>query len=156
MIDFPQIITKDRILMNGQTVGIQNKKDLFEFMTDAFFETDVIQSPETFINDLYVRETQGSTYMGNFVAIPHGLSEEVLQSSLAICILDEPIEYNSCGETGLVKYIFMFAIEKEKAGTVYLKILSSLARLLANEEFMKELANAKYPEDILELLSNRR
>ncbi len=94
--------------------------------------------------------------MGNFVAIPHGLSAEVSRSSLAICVLDEPIEYNSYGETGLVKYVFMFAIEKKKAGTTYLKILSNLARLLANEEFMKELTNAKYPEDILKLLSNRR
>lgn len=142
--------------MNCQTVGISTKKDLFEFMTATFFNTGIIQSSEAFINDLYIRETQGSTYMGNFVAIPHGLSEEVSQSSLAICVLDEPIEYNSYGETGLVKYVFMFAIEKTKAGTTYLKMLSNLARLLANEGFMKELTNAKYPEDILELLSNRR
>ncbi len=52
MIDFPQIITRDRILMNCQTIGISTKEDLFEFMTATFFNTGVIKSSEAFINDL--------------------------------------------------------------------------------------------------------
>ncbi|HLR72325.1 MAG TPA: PTS sugar transporter subunit IIA [Pseudogracilibacillus sp.] len=154
-MDFSKIVTKDRILMNQKTKPIKDKKTLFELMANTFHDSGIIQSTESFIKDLNLREEQGPTYMGNFIAIPHGLSEEVKQSSLAICILDDPIEYSSCDEKGLVKYIFMFAIEKSKAGTTYLKILSNLARLLANEEFMANLTHAGAPEDVLELLSKR-
>lgn len=149
LIDFSKVISEERVIMGEQTKEITTKKTLFEAMADTFLQTSVITSVEDFMEALNDRETQGSTYMGNCIAIPHGQNDSVIKSGLAICRLDNPIEYQSCGEKGLIKFVFMFAIEKSKAGTEYLKILAELARMLMDQDFINKIESASNEKSIL-------
>lgn len=153
MTDFSKIISEDRILLGAATKDITDKETLFENLTNTFLKTAIIQSSKEFLEALEYRESQGPTYMGNFIAIPHGQSDKVAKSSLAICRLDKPIEYESHGEQGLVKFIFMFAIEKSKAGTDYLRMLADLSRLLMNEKILSGIESATNERAIIDLFS---
>ncbi|MDM8213050.1 PTS sugar transporter subunit IIA [Enterococcus hirae] len=155
MTDFSKIVSKERILIGDDTSNIKTKRELFYSMAETFLKSEIIKSVPEFLASLDERENQGSTYMGNYIAIPHGDSDTVKSSSLSICILNNPIEYSSYGESGLVKYIFMFAIEKSTAGTVYLKMLADLARQLMDENFIKKIESASNDREIVYLLSKK-
>lgn len=144
------VLNQELILLDEETEGVQDKNDLFNIMADKFKKENIISSKESFVKALLKREGLGSTYMGNGIAIPHGKSEEVKRSSISFCRLNKEIEYESYGEKGSVKMVFMFAIEESKAGTEYLKLLSSLARLLMKNDFIQELDESRDKQDVIE------
>lgn len=148
MPNFTQIINQNQIIIGEEADLITSKDILFEALADKFLKTGVIQSQSDFIDALNYREKIGTTYMGNFIAIPHGESKTVTQSSLAVCKLNHPIKYESFGESGSIKYAFMFAIEKSEAGTKYLRMLAELASLLMNEDFLQKIESASSSGEI--------
>ena len=65
--------------------------------------------------------------MGNFVAIPHGKCKEVLKPGIGFCRCKKPFIYESSGESGEVKYIFVLAISENQENDYHLRVLATLA-----------------------------
>jgi PTS system fructose-specific IIA component len=123
--------------------SFKNKDELFRHMVSLLYKSGKVNSEEKFLKALYEREAMGPTYMGNYIAIPHGKSEAAVSSGIAFCRCAEGGLYESCNEAGTVKLVFMFAIPQETSGEKYLKLLSTLARLLMHEDFIQKLYEAK-------------
>jgi PTS system fructose-specific IIA component len=119
-----------------------SKDDLFRHMSSLLYQSGKINSEEKFLKSLYEREAIGSTYMGNSIAIPHGKSEAVVSSGIAFCRCAKGGLYESYNESGIVNLVFMFAIPQQTSSENYLKLLSTLARLLMHEEFIEKLHRA--------------
>ena len=90
------------------------------------------------------------TYMGDYLAVPHGKGAAVKHNAAALCRC-KPFEYESCGESGQVRIIMMLAITDQSDDAKYLKILSSLARLLMNEQFRQAIACANDAQTVLDV-----
>lgn len=130
-------------------VDLNDKESIFKFVSLKFKDTNSISSAEEFIKALNERESLGSTFMGNSIAIPHGKSRCVYESSLSFIKLKQPIMYESNDDSGMIDLIFTFAIPKEKEGNEYLKLLSNLARLLMRQEFINSIRNANSFDEVL-------
>jgi PTS system mannitol-specific IIA component len=103
-------------------------------------------TPE-YIGFMHDRERMISTYMGNFLAIPHGTNEgkdTVLASALSFVRYDEPIDWNG----NPVR--FVVGIAGKDNG--HLEILSSIALIFSDEDEVEKLLQAETVEDILALL----
>lgn len=100
----------------------------------------------TFMHD---REALMSTYMGNYLAIPHGTNEgkdTILQSGLSFVRYDEPIDWNGN------EVRFVVGIAGKDGG--HMEVLSKIALVFADEEQVDLLLAAETPADILELLGD--
>jgi mannitol/fructose-specific phosphotransferase system IIA component (Ntr-type) len=76
-----------------------------------------IEDESEFVKALYEREKQGSTYMGNGIAIPHGKSDTVKRAAAAFCRC-APFLYESNNDTGEVGIVFVLAVpQKTEANT---------------------------------------
>jgi PTS system mannitol-specific IIA component len=103
-------------------------------------------TPE-YIGFMHDREHLISTYMGNFLAIPHGTNEgkdTVLASALSFVRYDEPIDWNG----NPVR--FVVGIAGKDNG--HLEILSSIALIFSDEDEVDKLLQAESVEEILALL----
>ena len=87
--------------------------------------------------------------MGNFVAIPHGKCKEVLKPGIGFCRCKKPFIYESSGESGEVKYIFVLAISENQENDYHLRVLATLAGMLAHEEFLELLEKAESYDDLI-------
>ena len=107
-----------------------------------------IADVESYVKDIYLRESQGQTGIGHYVAIPHGKSDSVTQVGIAIGKMENEIEWETLDGEG-VKLIFLFAVgnDNENAKT-HLKLLAEVARNLGNDEAVEQLLSAKTVEDI--------
>ena len=132
--------------------SFKNKDDLFNHMVSLLYQAGRIKSEEKFLQSLYEREDIGSTYMGNFIAIPHGKSDTVISPSIAFCRCSEGVFYESNNEAGTVKLIFMLAIPKDTAADDYIRVLSTLARLLMYDEFVGALYDSQNYDDLIKAL----
>ena len=103
-------------------------------------------TPE-YIGFMHDRERLISTYMGNFLAIPHGTNEgkdTVLASALSFVRYDQPIDWNG----NPVR--FVVGIAGKDSG--HLDILSSIAMIFSDEDEVEKLLRAGSVDDILAVL----
>lgn len=135
-----------------KTKQFDNKDQLFGHMISLLYQAGKIKSKSEFLKSLNEREEMGSTYMGNYIAIPHGKSSTVKSPCIAFCRCNEGILYESNNETGIVKLIFMLAIPADTASSEYIRVLSTLARLLTYEDFMKALYESINYESIIDAI----
>jgi PTS system mannitol-specific IIA component len=101
-----------------------------------------------YVDSMLEREGSVSTYMGNFLAIPHGTNEakdRIRRSGLSVVRYDEPVDWN--GEEA--RFVVGIAgIENE-----HLEILSKIAIIFSDEDAVQGLIAASTAEELHALLS---
>ena len=105
-------------------------------------------TPE-YVGFMHDRENLVSTYMGNFLAIPHGTNEgkdTVLDSALSFVRYDDPIDW------GGNPVRFVVGIAGKDGG--HMEVLSSIALIFSDEEQVDRLLVAETAEDVFALLGD--
>jgi PTS system mannitol-specific IIA component len=105
-------------------------------------------TPE-YLGYMLEREKSVSTYMGNFLAIPHGTNEgkdTILESALSFVRYDQPIDW------GGNEVRFVVGIAGKDGG--HMEVLSSIAVVFSEDDDVAKLLAAETPEEILELLGD--
>jgi PTS system mannitol-specific IIA component len=95
------------------------------------------------------REQTVSTYMGNFLAIPHGTNEgkdTILASALSFVRYDEPLDWG--GE----EVRFVVGIAGKEGG--HMEILTKIAIVFSDEDEVERLLKAETPDDVLAILGD--
>ena len=125
-----------------------DKKEAITNLAGKLKNAGYIADVESYVKDIYLRESQGQTGIGHYVAIPHGKSDSVTQVGIAIGKMENELEWETLDGEG-VKLIFLFAVgnDNENAKT-HLKLLAEVARNLGNDEAVEQLLSAKTVEDI--------
>ena len=121
-------------------------------MDDAIQEVGDILVKAGAVTDDYIgfmreREALTSTYMGNFLAIPHGTNEgkdTILRSALSFVRYAHPIDWKGNEAR------FVVGIAGKEGG--HLAILSKIAIIFSDEDEVQKLLDADTAEDILALL----
>ncbi len=99
-----------------------------------------------YVAAMHERETSVSTYMGNFLAIPHGTNEAKGNiSSSAVSIIHYPNGIDWNGKP--VKFVVGVA----GVNNEHLSILSSIARVFTDKEQVARLENAATVDEVLDI-----
>ncbi|TFB59878.1 PTS mannitol transporter subunit IIA [Cryobacterium sp. Hz7] len=102
---------------------------------------------EDYVDSMFDREASVSTYMGNFLAIPHGTNdakESIVRSALSLVRYAEPIDWN--GQQ------VRFAVGIAGLNNEHLEILQKIAIVFSDEDEVQKLIDAVTAEDIFMLL----
>lgn len=150
-VDLAKVLVKEAVVLDHEP--FESKEEMFDFMATKLVDAKVVTNKEAYIAALQERESIGPTYMGNFIGLPHGKCNEVVKPGIAFCRCNKPFTYKSCGEEGAVKYVFMLAIAGTQSGDEYMRVLATLAGLLAHNEFLDILDKSKSYEEIIEKIN---
>ncbi|MDT3983154.1 MULTISPECIES: PTS sugar transporter subunit IIA [Staphylococcus] len=129
-----------------------SKEEILRSLAASFKKEQYIDNIDVFLNDVYNRENEGVTGIGNLLAIPHGKSKSVQKPGVAIATLNNKVEWESLDNDG-AQIVFLIAIGTENS-TDHLKLLSQIARKLGNDEINSKLLNAKRKEEIIQVLTS--
>jgi len=102
---------------------------------------------EDYVASMFEREASVSTFMGNFLAIPHGTNdakESILRSGLSFVRYADPIDWNG-------KPV-RFAVAIAGLNNEHLEILSKIAIVFSDQDEVQKLIDAGTAEDIFALL----
>ena len=128
----------------------EDKESAIRHLSGLLYKAGYITDIDGYVKDVFVRESEGITGIGNHVAIPHGKSEHVKEVGIAIGKTDKMIPWESYDEQP-IHYIFLFAVPSvNENAVVHLNLLSELAGKLGNEQTMKKLESCKDYSDIVE------
>ncbi|MFF7095032.1 fructose-specific PTS transporter subunit EIIC [Streptomyces rubradiris] len=98
------------------------------------------------------REEQGSTGLGEEIAIPHAKTDAVTAPVVGFARSAEGVEWGSLDGTK-ARLIFMIAVPEAAAGDEHLRILALLSRKLMDSGFRERLLAAPDAESVLEVLA---
>ncbi|MBP3040651.1 PTS sugar transporter subunit IIA [Bacillaceae bacterium Marseille-Q3522] len=151
-LDISKVITEDLITLNLEAT---TKLGVIKELTHLLYINHCLDSEAEFIRDVLYRENQGITGLEKGIAIPHGKSNSVLKTSIAIGRTKQPIEWESM-DGNPIEVIFLFAVKTSDSTTVHIKLLQKVATLLADEEFINRFLKSKTKQEVIDILSKRR
>ena len=141
------LLAAESIQLSGTAAG---KQEALDKMVDLMAKSGKINDVETYRKGVYAREEESTTGIGEGIAIPHCKSDAVDRPGLAAMVLPDGVDFDSLdGEK--VDLIFLIAAPNTKEN-VHLDVLSKLSVLLMDEEFTKNLRNAKTVEEFLSII----
>ena len=141
------LISENQIVLDCK---LSNKEEVISLLADLMCEMNKIYDKDGLIHDIYEREKIANTAMGHDIAIPHALSTSVKEAGLVFIRLMDSIAWNS---TDQVKYIFGIVVPKENKNNQHLKILSTLARNLMDQNFTDKLFSSASKADCYKILT---
>ncbi|MCL2588902.1 MAG: PTS sugar transporter subunit IIA [Oscillospiraceae bacterium] len=103
-----------------------------------------------YLDDMVAREQLVTTYIGNYVAIPHGLhtsGENILSSGISFVQVPGGVEFGDVGE-GKTAYLVIGIAGKDGS---HMEILSQVAMVLTDLDQVERLRTAQTPREVLEV-----
>lgn len=141
------LLSIESIQLQGTPTG---KEDAIRQMVDLMCKRGNIADPDRYLQGVFAREEEGTTGIGEGIAIPHCKSDAVTAPGLAAMVVPQGVEYDALdGEP--VHIIFLIAAPNTEEN-VHLDVLSRLSVLLMDEQFTKDLMKAKSPEEFLHVI----
>ncbi len=129
-------------------LAVSDRDECIEKMVHLARSGFGIEKHDQLRESLQERENLLSTGIGEGIAIPHSISDEVQDAAIAIGRVSRGIEFNSLD--GRPVYVVFLIIGSERQPNLHLKILARLARLVKHSSFIRNIRKAKTAGDILE------
>lgn len=127
-----------------------DKEECFEEMIDILVRAGRIGDRAGALQAVRQRESQGTTGIGQGVAIPHGKHASVPALTAALGLSSRGVEFDSIdGEPARV--VFMLLARTDDPGP-HVRTLAEIARLVQTPGFYRKLTEAKSSKDVLDIL----
>ena len=134
-------------------VDADSKMSAISILADRINQAGRLHNHAGYIESVVERENLTITGIGFGIAIPHGKSPHVKETTVAFGRLNNKIDWQSLdGES--VGLVFLLAVPEECQGDQHLKIIAGLSRKLVHQEFRDTLKQASSDREIVELLND--
>lgn len=141
------ILTLDRVLL-GATAS--SKEDAIRQVGQVLVQAECVKP--AYVDGMLTRESTMSTYLGNGVAIPHGMHEnhsDVNVTGLAVVQFPAGIPWDEDDEDELAYIVIGIAA----VGDEHMSILSNLAEIIEDEEMSEKLAQSDDAQFVFDTLT---
>lgn len=141
------LLDKNSISLNASPA---DKKETLDLVVELMAKSGKLSDVEKYREQVYAREEESTTGIGEGIAIPHGKCDAVKAPGLAAMVIKNGVEYESLdGEP--VTLLFLIAAPNTK-DNVHLDVLSKLSVMLMDENFTTSLRNAKSVDEFLQII----
>lgn len=134
---------------------VHSKKEALDTLVDLMDASGKLNDIDTYRKGVYAREEEGSTGIGEGIAIPHCKSAAVNQAGLAAMVVPKGVEFDSLD--GEPANLFFLIAAPDTADNVHLDVLSHLSVLLMDPDFTGKLREAETVEEfkkVIEMAEN--
>ena len=141
------LLSEKAINLHGKA---NSKEEAIIQLVDLMVENENINDKEAYKQAVLKREEEGTTGIGEGIAIPHGKTDAVEKPGLAAMIIPDGVDFKSL-DGSPAKLLFLIAAPNTK-DNVHLDVLSRLSTLLMDTDFRQALYDAKTPKEFLKCI----
>ncbi|MFI6440780.1 fructose-specific PTS transporter subunit EIIC [Streptomyces sp. NPDC050759] len=145
--------------LTEQTVKValdaRDKEAAIRELAELLARTGKVTDLEELVATALRREEQGTTGLGEEIAIPHAKTDAVTAPVVGFARSAEGVEWGSLDGTK-ARLVFMISVPEAAAGDEHLRILALLSRKLMDPGFRERLIAAPDEGAVLEVLSEVR
>ncbi|MFR3030631.1 MAG: PTS sugar transporter subunit IIA, partial [Blautia sp.] len=141
------LLDRRSICLDGKPTS---KDEALDQVVALMANSGKISDQEAYRRQVYLREEESTTGIGEGIAIPHGKCDAVAKPGLAAMVVKDGVDFDSLdGEP--VHLIFLIAAPNTK-DNIHLDVLSKLSVLLMDEKFVEDLRKAKTVDEFLQIV----
>lgn len=129
---------------------VKTKEEALNVMIDLHDQVGNLADKTVYARDVFERESECVTAIGQGIAIPHAKSDAVRTPGLSALTVPGGLD---CSALDGKPSMLFFMIAAPEDGDLHLEILSALVSLLMDPELRKRLLSAPSPEAFLEELN---
>lgn len=127
-----------------------SKKNALDTIIALMAESGKIKDVEAYRKQVYAREEESTTGIGEGIAIPHGKSDAVEKPGLAAMVLKDGVDFDSLDKEPV--YLMFLIAAPDTEDNVHLEVLSRLSMLLMDGDFTRRLREAATVEEFLAVI----
>ena len=132
------------------TAAPKTKSETLDMAIDLMVKSDKISDREAYRKQVYLREEESTTGIGDGIAIPHGKCDAVKKPGLAAMVIKNGVEFEALDDEP-VTLLFLIAAPNTE-DNVHLDVLSKLSVMLMDEEFTESLRNASSVDEFMDII----
>lgn len=150
-MDIGEILDKELIDLN---MTAATKDEAIRELSVLLYKKGNVKDIESFVKDVYLREAEGQTGLGSGIAIPHGKSDAVQVTSIAVGRTRADLAWESLDDLP-VHVVILFAVRNVDKTTIHLRLLAQVATALADDDTLQRLLSTEDKAEVIRLLSNK-
>lgn len=131
-------------------VAPKSKQEAIDAAVALMVKSGKINDEEAYKKQVYAREEESTTGIGEGIAIPHGKCDAVDRPGLSAMVIREGVDFDSL-DGAPVTLLFLIAAPNTE-DNVHLDVLSKLSMMLMDERFTESLRKAETPEQFLAII----
>lgn len=143
------LLSKDAIELN---TDVASKEEAIDKLVLLHNSAGNLNDKEEYKKAILAREEQGTTAIGEGIAVPHAKTDAVKKPSLSVITVKNGVDYGA-PDGKVSDVIFMIAAHSD--GDVHLEILSHLMVMLMDADFVEKLRKATTSDEFLEIINNQ-
>lgn len=128
----------------------KSKQEAIDAAVALMVKSGKINDEEAYKKQVYAREEESTTGIGEGIAIPHGKCDAVDRPGLSAMVIREGVDFDSL-DGAPVTLLFLIAAPNTE-DNVHLDVLSKLSMMLMDEAFTENLRKAETPEQFLAII----
>lgn len=132
--------------------SVSSKSQAIDKLVELHENAGSLADTQKYKQAILLREEQGTTAIGEGIAVPHAKSDSVKAPALSAITVNGGVDYNA--PDGKPSDI-LFMIAAPLDGDLHLEILSRLMVMLMEPEFCNALRNAKSADEFLAVIDNK-
>ena len=145
-MEISNYLKKENIIFDLKS---KSKKNLLENIAKMISLDQPIDSDIIF-EKLYEREKLGTTGLGKGIAIPHARIPNIMKPKIVVIKLEEPLSFESIDGND-VDIVFALVVPEDE-NNLHVDLLSKIAELLEDKNFLLEIRNSDSRDEIEKLI----
>lgn len=146
-MEIRDLLKKDLMILD---LKADNKSDAIEEIASKFYKKGYIKSKEEFINGLKEREDQGSTALGDGVAIPHSKNKTVKEPAVLFARKKEGLDYEALD--GEDTFIFFAIAAPDGENNLHVETLAQLSKMIMKGGFVDDLKTVNNSDEVYSII----
>ena len=132
------------------TAAPEGKSEALDMAVDLMVKSGKISDREAYRKQVYLREEESTTGIGEGIAIPHGKCDAVKKPGLAAMVIKNGVEFEALDDEP-VTLLFLIAAPNTE-DNIHLDVLSKLSVMLMDEDFTESLRNASSVDEFMDII----
>ena len=133
------------------SLEVKDKDELLAELVQMLQRSGKIGDVTPLLKSLLEREKIMTTGIGRGIAVPHAVSPEVREQTIALARIPRGADFNAL-DRAPVYFVFLLVGPPEAAGN-HLKTLARISRLIQHTNFVESIKKAVTAEEILKILA---
>lgn len=141
-------------LLDARSISLSaapaDKREALDQAVELMVRSGKINDREAYRKQVYAREEESTTGIGEGIAIPHGKCDAVSRPGLAAMVIRDGVDFDALD--GEPVYLLFLIAAPNTEDNVHLDVLSKLSVLMMDEDFSASLRSAASVEEFLAII----
>ena len=147
-MDIRSLLMKDIMIMDLKAT---TKSEVIDEMVHNYYEHGIIDDEDLYKKDIIKREEEGSTGMGDGIAIPNAHDAAVKKPAVQFARSVAGVDYDSMDEQPA--HLFFMIAAPEGGDNTHLQALAALSQVLMNPDVVTALKAADTPDKVQDIFA---